>query len=478
MKKNITNAIILLLLCSCYVSKVFAESQYIRNWLICGPFIGETLFSETSDESKLDPIKGDIFKDETRRKYSFIKDVLNLEEEKAFGYVDTCVGYAFVRIISPKKQYAQLRFGSDDGIRVWFNGSEVLANEVKRNHQKDQERLIVVLEKGENRLLVKIWDFYAGYGFSARICSPDGSEIDGLKFIPKKNNLSRIPIKRVVASSVQGDDMEGFNPLYAADDNMKTRWSSNHYDPQWIRLDFAEDFNLARLDIFSESAYTKLYSVDVSQDARIWKTIYETKHGVPGHKILLFDPPVRTNFVRMFCTQKATPWGNSIWKLAAYGLPVSGKQKISYEASISRAVGEIIQPVKIETASTSSIQPESFNRETKKRDNYGPQNAIDNNLLTRWSSMHQEPQWLTMDLGAKKEFSEIRIVWETAHASDYKIEVSDNNINWKEIYSTDTADGIIDVIMFEKPISARFIKLTCLKRATEWGFSVWEFWVF
>ncbi|MDP8217351.1 MAG: discoidin domain-containing protein [Candidatus Theseobacter exili] len=253
-------------MCSFYAKQGFADSQYIRNWLLCGPFPGETLFSEESDESKLVPSKGDIFKGKEWRKYNFVKDVLNLEEENAFGYVDSCVGYAFVKIISPEKQYAELRFGSDDGIRVWFNGSEILANNVKRFYRVDQDSVIVFLEKGENRLLVKIWDFYAGYGFSARICNFDGSEIEGLKFIPEKNNLKRIPIKRVVASSVQGDDMEGYNPLFAADNNMKTRWSSTHYDPQWIRLDFTEEFNLSRLDIFWENACSEIYSIEVSDN--------------------------------------------------------------------------------------------------------------------------------------------------------------------------------------------------------------------
>ncbi|MDP8217350.1 MAG: discoidin domain-containing protein [Candidatus Theseobacter exili] len=176
--------------------------------------------------------------------------------------------------------------------------------------------------------------------------------------------------------------------------------------------------------------------------------------------------------------QKATPWGNSIWEFSAYGLPADGKQDISFERSLDSAKGEVLQPIKIEDAFASSVQPESFNWKNKQSENFIVKNAIDNNLRTRWSSMHEDPQWLLLDLGAIKEFNEIRIVWETAHASIYKIEVSENKMAWKDIYSTENGDGKIDAIMLKEPIKARYIRLTGLKRATKWGFSLWEFWVF
>ncbi|HLK60651.1 MAG TPA: PSD1 and planctomycete cytochrome C domain-containing protein, partial [Chthonomonadaceae bacterium] len=49
-----------------------------------------------------------------------------------------------------------LSFGSDDAIKVWVNGKQVLADKVLRGALPDQEKVTVTLKPGENTLLVKI----------------------------------------------------------------------------------------------------------------------------------------------------------------------------------------------------------------------------------------------------------------------------------------------------------------------------------
>ncbi|MCC7064121.1 MAG: DUF1553 domain-containing protein [Planctomycetes bacterium] len=51
---------------------------------------------------------------------------------------------------------AVLSLGSDDAIKVWWNGAEVLAKEVGRGAAADQELLSVALRPGDNELLLKI----------------------------------------------------------------------------------------------------------------------------------------------------------------------------------------------------------------------------------------------------------------------------------------------------------------------------------
>ncbi|MDP8218853.1 MAG: discoidin domain-containing protein [Candidatus Theseobacter exili] len=479
MKGTIQTLIISFVIVFGVIQTVTAETQYIRNWLLCGPFKGESLLSETiPNEAATAPKEGDFCGGKMWKEYNFIQDKLDLEEETAFNYVDRCVGYAFVKINSPKEQYTQLRLGSDDGIRVWLNGIEIIAHDVKRALNKDEDRVMIVLKKGENNLLVKVSDFYAGYGFAARICNPDGSEIEGLKFIPEKSSIERIPVKHVLVSSVQGDDIDGFDPTFAVDDDMKTRWSSNHYDPQWIRLNFSGEHILKRIDLFWENAYPKEYSIEVSPDGKNWNKVYKTKNGSPGHKILLLNPPVKADYVRMFGAQKATPWGNSLWEFAAFGVPSSGTEKVAYKEALKTVTGDIIKPMPVELAVASSEQPDFVDKEKEKKETYGPMNAVDNDLQTRWSSMHEDPQWISLDLGAKKEIDEIHVVWETAHASEYKIEISDDNVIWTEVYLTNDSDGLMDIIIFENPINARYVKLTGLRRATDWGYSIWEIKVF
>jgi hypothetical protein len=60
-----------------------------------------------------------------------------------------------------------------------------------------------------------------------------------------------------------------------------------------------------------------------------------------------------------------------------------------------------------------------------------PQYAIDGNLATRWGSEFMiDPSWIYVDLGATVHVSEVDILWETACASAYDIDVSNDAMTW------------------------------------------------
>ena len=58
-----------------------------------------------------------------------------------------------------------------------------------------------------------------------------------------------------------------------------------------------------------------------------------------------------------------------------------------------------------------------------------------------------------------------------------RILVSLDNKTWKSVYEQKTSDGKIDEIEL-KSVPARYVKFDGIKRATEWGFSMWEFEVY
>ncbi|QDV84307.1 PSD1 and planctomycete cytochrome C domain-containing protein [Planctomycetes bacterium TBK1r] len=64
--------------------------------------------------------------------------------------------YFYRKIDSSSKRTLQLSLGSDDAIKVFFGGKEVLANFTARAAAADQERLQIELAPGENELLIKI----------------------------------------------------------------------------------------------------------------------------------------------------------------------------------------------------------------------------------------------------------------------------------------------------------------------------------
>ncbi|HEV3026428.1 MAG TPA: PSD1 and planctomycete cytochrome C domain-containing protein, partial [Planctomycetota bacterium] len=75
------------------------------------------------------------------------------------------VGASFVyhTLNSPSARRATINVSSDDAIQMWLNGSVVLARNVKRTFRKyDADKVAVELEKGENKVLIKL----ANYGTS------------------------------------------------------------------------------------------------------------------------------------------------------------------------------------------------------------------------------------------------------------------------------------------------------------------------
>jgi hypothetical protein len=95
---------------------------------------------------------------------------------------DQGAGYAHCYIHSPVSQQAQLRFGSEGGIKVWLNGANIHTNDVYRLHVFDEDVVNASLSEGWNRLLIKVSDDYGGCGFSARLSNLDGNDIDNLIF--------------------------------------------------------------------------------------------------------------------------------------------------------------------------------------------------------------------------------------------------------------------------------------------------------
>ncbi|MCL4205083.1 MAG: DUF1553 domain-containing protein [Pirellulaceae bacterium] len=73
--------------------------------------------------------------------------------------------YLFRTITVGEAMSLPVSLGSDDGIKVWVNGTLVLNNKIQRGLAPDQEQLTLDLKPGENKLLVKIVNAAGGAGF-------------------------------------------------------------------------------------------------------------------------------------------------------------------------------------------------------------------------------------------------------------------------------------------------------------------------
>ena len=98
---------------------------------------------------------------------------------KAIGGNDRAA-YLRTKVISPIKQSVQAELGSDDGAKVWVNGSEVHANNASRGCEPGQDRFPVTLNQGDNTILVKVVNGGSAWVVCLRLRAPDGSPLTGL----------------------------------------------------------------------------------------------------------------------------------------------------------------------------------------------------------------------------------------------------------------------------------------------------------
>ncbi|WLQ46636.1 discoidin domain-containing protein [Streptomyces poriferorum] len=102
--------------------------------------------------------------------------------------------------------------------------------------------------------------------------------------------------------------------------------------------------------------------------------------------------------------------------------------------------------------------------------------AVDGDNGTRWSSAFTDPQWIKVDLGSTASVSQIALKWEAAYAKGYRIEFSTDDSTWSTAYSTTTSPGGTETLNVSG--NARYVRLTGTTRATQYGYSLWEFQVF
>jgi len=126
-----------------------------------------------------------------------------------------------------------------------------------------------------------------------------------------------------LGKSVEASSNEEHSPWYqgepghVCDGDLRTRWSSIYSDPQWIIVDLESVYEIGRVNIFWETAYAKVYEVQVSLDGTIWRTVYSMTNGDGGVNVAIF-PKTTARYVRLFGRTRGTSWGYSVWELEVY----------------------------------------------------------------------------------------------------------------------------------------------------------------
>jgi Exo-beta-D-glucosaminidase Ig-fold domain/F5/8 type C domain/Glycosyl hydrolases family 2 len=132
--------------------------------------------------------------------------------------------------------------------------------------------------------------------------------------------------------------------------------------------------------------------------------------------------------LRLLCGKRATGWGDSLWSL-----------------SVLRASAPGTDLARGSTATASSVDSE-WN---------GPQNAVDGDPRTRWSSSYDDDQWIRLDLGSVVDFDRVVLVWEQAYAMDFTVQVSEDGGTWTDVKKVSNAPVPLRISVNGVPVFCR-----------------------
>jgi len=138
--------------------------------------------------------------------------------------------------------------------------------------------------------------------------------------------------KKAVAATTQWSEQGTYKAGHLVDGKMKTRWSSEHFEPQWMQIHLSTPdepiCDVQEVHVTWETAYAAAYKLMVSHDMEDWEIVYianQTNHPRPRkksdltHMIKLGDKGKRIKGLKVHCNERGTSWGISCWEIKAFG---------------------------------------------------------------------------------------------------------------------------------------------------------------
>lgn len=155
-----------------------SDERYIRSWLVLevpvggGDAFARDWLAASGGEAAVRPneVTAQPLHDGTTRRWRRVTswaDAIDLTDGARMKR--DLVGYAFTTIARHEAGQARLYVGSDEGIAVWVNGARVLERRGPRPLNFDEDQVEIMLNAGDNTLLVKVEQRTGPWTFAARV---------------------------------------------------------------------------------------------------------------------------------------------------------------------------------------------------------------------------------------------------------------------------------------------------------------------
>jgi HEAT repeat protein len=155
----------------------------VASWWVVGPFPnegGEGFDRPYSPEEKVDLQAQKDHRGRMRRweEHHSTNPEGAVELHGIFQRRNDVCAYAYTEIVAPEARDVKLKMGSDDGIVCWLNGKKVHAKNETRGLRIDEDSVDARLEKGSNKILLKVTQGGGEWQFSFRVTDRESKPID------------------------------------------------------------------------------------------------------------------------------------------------------------------------------------------------------------------------------------------------------------------------------------------------------------
>ena len=264
--------------------------EWIRNWYLLGPFPLEKSSNENQhlpgfDNDFLLQCGGEAnprvkeglmvkFNDVPVHwiKYKSPDAIINLD--RVISEENFVSAYAFTEIESDKEGVHLFSLGTDDGVKLWFNGEKVWDYPRKeRGIIRDDELIPVHVRKGKNTILLKVEERKGAWGFNARILpSNSGEFVNLISLFHVGIKSDGIPELRLLQKESFTEKLFKSVQLKIVDENNKnTIWQGDWTKKQDMILPVGSD----------EYKKNRLIITATMADGNLWEKEIPFSSGIP-----------------------------------------------------------------------------------------------------------------------------------------------------------------------------------------------------
>ncbi|QNS08579.1 beta-N-acetylglucosaminidase domain-containing protein [Streptomyces xanthii] len=105
-------------------------------------------------------------------------------------------------------------------------------------------------------------------------------------------------------------------------------------------------------------------------------------------------------------------------------------------------------------------------------------NVNDGSNQTRWASGYADDSWVQIKLAAPTKVAAVTLAWESACATEYRIETSADGVHWTTAATRTPAACGTDVVRLTGGEAASYVRMQGVERNSTWGYSIYEMGVY